>query len=789
MNNVRSFSPLGFLDKARNPKLKDQALVNQEAIVEDHLTYVSHVSSSIIKTNNKEYMVSFELQGKEFATLDEEDVSFAKDSLNNHIRTICSAQEGISFWSYIVREKVEVGLSGEFNNPFCAELNQKYLEKFKFQNTFINRLFLTIVIKQGDSQEQSIQNLEDIVSQFNTSLSAYNIKVLTTYTENNILYSKALEFYGYLINKEWIKMPVLNVPIKSYLSLNRLFFSNENIEVRTLNKKSIGAVLDIKEYNESTTPEQLNEFLKVPFEMTICQSFCSMHKNKAKELLRIQKGHLSSTNDYGVSQIVQLDEALDDIESGRIAFGTHHCNIFVWSDNQLDLDKASAKVRELISDMGMIPKLVSPRPECAFFACMHNPSYRLRPAPITSKNFVCFSNFHNHFLGKATKNPWGSAVTLFETNNLTPVYFNFHEESLQDQTGDKALGNTIIIGQSGAGKTVLANFLLTNLDKFNSTTIFFDKDKGAKIALLAMGGKYFNLELGQRTHWNPLQLENTPENLIFLNNLLQTMLCHSGRTLTIQQIKELESSIKTVISLERQDRTLKNLCMSMAQISPEDIGSRMKEWINDGQYAWLFDNKNDELDLNTNAIFGFDCTQFLDHPIIRTPLMMYLLHRMEQIIDGRRFIFFMDEFWKLLQDPIFTSFAKDKLKTIRKQNGFGVFMTQEPADALESEIGKTIVQQVATQILLPNPKADEQDYKRGLKLSNTEFNLLTNFNVSSRQFIIKKGQSSSVAKLNLYGFKEINILSGNTQNTLLVENLIEEGYTTQQWLERLYNGE
>lgn len=90
--------------------------------------------------------------------------------------------------------------------------------------------------------------------------------------------------------------------------------------------------------------------------------------------------------------------------------------------------------------------------------------------------------------------------------------------------------------------------------------------------------------------------------------------------------------------------------------------------------------------------------------------MMYLLHKMEQIIDGRRFTFFMDEFWKLLQDSIFITFAKDKLKTIRKQNGLGIFMTQEPADALDSKIGKTIVQQTATQILLPNPKADENDY-------------------------------------------------------------------------------
>ncbi len=101
-------------------------------------------------------------------------------------------------------------------------------------------------------------------------------------------------------------------------------------------------------------------------------------------------------------------------------------------------------------------------------------------------------------------------------------------------------------------------------------------------------------------------------------------------------------------------------------------------------------------------------------------------------------------------------------------------MTQEPADALQSEIGKTIVQQTATQILLPNPKADENDYVQGLKLTLTEFELLKNFDVGSRQFIIKKSQTSTVASLNLNGFQELNVLSGNTQNTIFVERLINK---------------
>ncbi len=131
-------------------------------------------------------------------------------------------------------------------------------------------------------------------------------------------------------------------------------------------------------------------------------------------------------------------------------------------------------------------------------------------------------------------------------------------------------------------------------------------------------------------------------------------------------------AISTIMSLDDKYRTLTELSCNLPKMLPDDTGSRIDEWIGSGQYAWLFDNKKDSLDFNQNNILGFDCTEFLEHATIRTPLMMYLLHKMEQIIDGRRFTFFMDEFWKLLQDPIFTTFANDKLKTIRKQNGLGV---------------------------------------------------------------------------------------------------------------------
>ncbi|WP_407200956.1 hypothetical protein [Enterobacter cloacae] len=71
----------------------------------------------------------------------------------------------------------------------------------------------------------------------------------------------------------------------------------------------------------------------------------------------------------------------------------------------------------------------------------------------------------------------------------------------------------------------------------------------------------------------------------------------------------------------------------------------------------------------------------------------------------------------------FIKLIKDKLKTIRKNNGIVIFSTQEPNDVLSSPIGRTFAASLATVIALRNDKANEEDY-RVLGLSDVEINII-----------------------------------------------------------------
>ena len=170
---------------------------------------------------------------------------------------------------------------------------------------------------------------------------------------------------------------------------------------------------------------------------------------------------------------------------------------------------------------------------------------------------------------------------------------------------------------------------------------------------------------------------------------------------------------------------------------------------------------------------------------------MYLLHRMEEVIDGRRFAYFMDEFWKWLFDEAFSEFAFNKQKTIRKQNGLGVFATQSPTDVLRSPIARAIIEQCSTEIYLPNPRANRRDYVDGeggengdFGCTETEFETIKNFSEDSRIFLVKQGQNSAVARLDLAGFDdELAIISGSTDNIELLHKVMEEvGENPDDWI-------
>jgi type IV secretion system protein VirB4 len=262
-----------------------------------------------------------------------------------------------------------------------------------------------------------------------------------------------------------------------------------------------------------------------------------------------------------------------------------------------------------------------------------------------------------------------------------------------------------------------------------------------------------------------------------------------GASLSTREQVDLDQALRGTLALERHARRLSRLIEFTDPTRAEGIHARLARWCRStgGEYGWVFDNDEDSVaaQLSGQAIVGFDVTHFLDNETLRGPINRYLFHLVEQLIDGRRMVCWVDEFSKALADPDFQSFADNAPKTWRKLNGALCVATQTASAVIESPIARTIVEGTATKIFFPNPDAASKDYVDGFGLSEREFKLLKEqLEPGSRKFLVKQGHHSIVCQLDLKGFdEELAVISGRRVTVDEVRRLISEiGSDPTNWL-------
>jgi len=784
----------------------------KEDFASDHIPFSSYLTDTITATHDGDYMSSWNIKGLSFEGLSDEDALARMDALNLFIRGLSNGK--FAFWVHRVRRQVTDALSVP-DSPFSFThgLLQKYQDKLQNGGLMASEIYLTVIYRPfpqrasknlsrffGVSGLDLISTKKEVVdifaninAQVQSSLSKYGIKALGVYELNGIKYSKQQEFYSYLINGHWWKIPVKDVPLAKYLPVARNYFGNQMMEMRDTYGSKYSAFIDIKDYAEFTAPGILNSLLGLPFEYVETQSFSPLNRTDAASAIKLQRDRLSVGGDDAQSQVYALNDALDKLASGSFSYGEYHYTLQIKGSSLEEVKLGRSAAIETLNSAGFLATSIDGIVDHAFWSQLPcNWKNRPRVANLSSRNFTGLTTFHNFSSGKRDNNPWGEAVTLFKTAAGQPYYFNFHVTDIDEDSFDKKpLGNTQIIGQSGSGKTVQALFLLACLKKYNTQTVYFDKDRGAEIGIRAMGGTYLSLERGMPSGFAPFKLEPTVDNILFWEDLIKFCTLIPGHPHTPKEEADIHNSVMTVAGMPTELRGFVTICQNLPQVDPNSVAARLEKWCSGERLGWALDNPEDLLTFNEGVTTGFDYTEILDDALVMPPVMMYLMFRVEKIIDGRRFAFFMDEYWKALSVSYFEDFAKNKQKTIRKQNGFGVYMTQSPSDTLQSPIARALIEQTATFIFLPNPTADYDDYVNGFKLTETEFLAVKSLQEGSRMFLIKQGQNVAIATLDLNGFDdELKILSGTSDNVARLDSLRARlGDNPGAWIAPFIRGE
>ncbi|RSV43824.1 VirB4 family type IV secretion/conjugal transfer ATPase [Sphingomonas sp. ABOLE] len=772
---------------------REPKIVAREAPAGRHLPYAAHIDDHTVHTRDGVLMQFLHLRGLLFETADSEEINYRKRLRDAMLQTIGSSQ--FALYHHVVRREVEPELDAAFPDAFSQRLDDAWQARLSRKKLYVNDLFLTIIRRPlqgriglldrlrgtGSAQEgtRGLRQLDAAREALMAALGSYEPRLLSVYQTEQGHCSEPLEFLSSLYNGETRPVRLPHQDIGAYLPYRRISFGQEAIELAPAGAlpRSFLGLLSIKDYPGQTAAGMLDELLRLPFELTISQSFGFVERQAALSRMNLALRRMRSAEDEAVSLRADLSSAKDDVAAGRAGFGEHHMTVAIRGQTLTEVDEGIAEVHAALADMGIIAVREDIALEPAFWAQFPgNFKYIARRGLISTSNFAGFASGHNLPQGKAAGNHWGQAVTLLETTAAGPYHFNFHQ-------GD--LGNFTIIGPSGSGKTVVLNFLLAQARKFAPRIVFFDKDRGAELFLRAIGGRYDLLRPGTPSGLNPLQIDDTPANRQFLIDWV-ALLASSADIEELAQIKDaIDASFGQPLA-QRRLRHLVELFRGGHRPHGNDLWARLRPWWGDGERAWLFDNALDETDL-TAATVGFDMTQILDDPALRTPAMMYLFHRVEERLDGTPAIIVVDEGWKALDDEVFVRRIKDWEKTIRKRNGVVGFATQSAQDALESKIASAIIEQAATQIFMVNPKARAADYVEGFGLTEHEFALVRTLPDSSHCFLIKHGNESVVARLNLTGEHELlTILSGRERTVRLLDEIrATTGDDPEAWLPQL----
>lgn len=613
--------------------------------------------------------------------------------------------------------------------------------------------------------------------------------------ENQYAFSSTLEFLSFLANDEWQPVPVTIDRARESMLFNRTVSSmfGDVMQSRRIDGDKYIAGVEVLDYPEGTEPGQLNILMEADFEFVLSQQFCCMSSMAATVFLSNQEKAMLETNDKSRSQIAQIADAADEVASRRVTMGWYYGSLHVTADKPKEAQRRARAARVMLNSCSIKAGAVGLASEAAWWSRLPgNNALAPRPTPLNSMNYLSFAPFHNFMVGKPDKNPWGPAVALFKSVVGTPFFFNWHSSPVnEDSFGKRPPGHTIFLGKTGAGKTTLLSTLLSMSTKFNARQVIYDVGQGMYPLVASLGGLYTVLRDGEPTGWQPAQLESTTANLKMVKRLVR--LCAEtslGDLITHDEVKQISAAVDAVMGkdslISHETRTFTAIVQHIPRPYQNGAGERaslsslLEPWCRGGEHGWLFDNDSDELNFGKRDVFGFDLTDFIvgpgqKAPIARTPMLMYLLYRVRSSIDGkRRMIQTFDEFAQYLDDPTITLEVKRGLKTDRKKDCIYVFATQEANDALDSTIGKTIAQACVTKVMLYNPQATASDYLDYLKLTRAEFDAMLLIPENSYQFVIKQGEESAVAVMDLSGMDdEIAILSGTPDNAERLDHVIQ----------------
>ncbi|KTS80482.1 conjugal transfer protein TrbE, partial [Pantoea dispersa] len=307
---------------------------------------------------------------------------------------------------------------------------------------------------------------------------------------------------------------------------------------------------------------------------------------------------------------------------------------------------------------------------------------------------------------------FGSPPLLYgKTEGSTPFRLSLH-------VGD--VGHTLVVGPTGAGKSVLLAVMALQFRRYDRSQIFaFDFGGSIRAAALGMGGDWHDLGgdltdgVESSVSLQPLaRVHDTPERA-WAADWIVAILIREGITLPPEVKELLWSALTWLASAPVEERTITGLTVLLQS---NDLKQALRPYCVGGPYGRLLDAEAEHL--GSASVQAFEIEGLVGTggaPAV----LSYLFHRIGDRLNGSPTLLIIDEGWLALDDDAFAGQLREWLKTLRKKNARVIFATQSLSDIDNSAIDPAIIESCPTRLLLPTDRATEPP----IMPTNTRFGL------------------------------------------------------------------
>ena len=396
------------------------------------------------------------------------------------------------------------------------------------------------------------------------------------------------------------------------------------------------------------------------------------------------------------NKMADADQALQALGGDHVSFGYLTTTITVMDADRLRAEEKRRAVERVVNGAGFTCLRESINAAEAWLGSLPGHVYaNVRQPIVHTLNLAHLVPLSSVWAGPARNEHLGGPPLFYaDTSGSMPFRFCTH-------VGD--VGHMLIVGPTGAGKSVLLALLALQFRRYAGAQVYiFDKGSSARAAVLAMGGEHHALGSDGSLAFQPLRGIDAQAERSWAAEWIGTLFAHEKVNVTPEIKEAVWSALNSLATAPVEERTLTGLSVLLQSNA---LKSALMPYTLDGPFGRLLDAAENRLALAD--IQCFETEALLHEASAVLPVLTYLFHRLEERFDGRPTLLILDEAWVYLDNPLFAARIREWLKVLRKKNVAVVFATQSLADIVDSSIAPAIIESCPQRIFLPNDRAIE----------------------------------------------------------------------------------